>query len=138
MILRGAVFCRCFLGERGQCAERLGYLPARGSQGGDDLGHAEVIFDSLYVGNRQAGHGISLRVEDGEADVDDACDFIACATLVAADANFGEMLFEVGGLLLFRLARPLLDGTLAGVFGLVGQDDVAGGGDASGRPWSQP
>jgi len=49
-------------------------MAARISQGGDDLRDADGVFEAFDVGDGEAGNGVSLGVEDGKADVDDAGD----------------------------------------------------------------
>jgi hypothetical protein len=109
-------------------AESLRDLPAGAAKGGDDLLDADGVVNSFDVRDGEGGDGVSLGVEDGEADVDDAPDLVTGAALVAEFANPGEVSFEVGGLLPLCLLSPLLDGAAACVGGEVGEDDVAGGG----------
>jgi len=116
----------CWLG-----AEGLRYLLACDAEGGDDFIDADGVVDSFDVGDGESGDGVSLGVEDGEADVDDALDLVAGSALVAEFADLCEVGFEVGRLLfpgLLVLQDPLLDGALAGFVGEVRENDVSGGG----------
>jgi hypothetical protein len=100
-------------------------LAAGISQRGYDLRDTDGVFDALDIGNGEAGNGVSLGVEDRKADIDNACDLVAGAALVSAAANPDEMLIEVGGFSFLRFKSPFVDGALAGVLVLVGEDNVA-------------
>src|SRR3954447_19170775 len=74
--------CRCSHGFRD--------LAACLSQSIDDLRNSNRVLDPLDIGNGEASDGISLRVQNREADIHHARDLVTGATLVSPCANLRE------------------------------------------------
>jgi hypothetical protein len=66
------------------------------SQRYDDFLDVDGISDTVYIGNGEASHDVSLRGKDRETDVDYALNFMTWEACVSANPNLSEMSFEIG------------------------------------------